>query len=267
MRNKQLLLFGLGAGIIALAVFIVGFIFFWPVNQNGYRDGYGNFHGGMMGDWGGSDGYGYGPGMMGGWDGSDNYGGYGPGGMMGGTGVSGMMGGYGYGPGGMMGAGSSPTDTTSAPISIDQAADAAKRYLDNNGNSGLKVKSVLEFTNGFYVQVIEQSGAGATELLVNRNSAAVASEPGPNLVWDTRNTSAATTDMPVKSADARNRAQKFIDLQLPGARAGEPATFYGYYTLPVEKDGRTLGMLSVNGYYDQVWWHSWLGAYLNAKTY
>jgi len=54
---------------------------------------------------------------------------------------------------------------------------------------------------------------------------------------------------------------------VPGSKAGEPDTFYGYYTIEFEKDGRTLGMLSVDGYYGQIWYHSWHGAYLSEKQF
>jgi len=82
-----------------------------------------------------------------------------------------------------------------------------------------------------------------------------------------QNRASTTTDMPLKKNDARDRAQKFLDKQLPGTKAGEPDTFFGYYTIEVEKDGKTLGMLSVDGYYGQIWYHSWHGAFLSTKQY
>jgi hypothetical protein len=253
MKNKPLLLWGLGAGIIALVAFIVGYAFFWPGNS--YENNYGMMSGSGFG------------------------------GMMSGSGFGGMMSGSGFG--GMM---SGPTDSSTSPLSINQALDAANRYLDDYGNSDLKVKEVMEFTNNYYVRVDEQSSsAGALELLVNRNSGTVTPEPGPNMMWNTKygaagscgsagsmmfggmmagryeNNTAATTDMPVKKNEARDRAQRFLDSQLAGARADDPDTFYGYYTIEIEKDGRILGMLSVDGYNGRVWWHSWHGAYLSGK--
>ncbi|MCF8020597.1 MAG: hypothetical protein K9L62_14525 [Vallitaleaceae bacterium] len=35
--------------------------------------------------------------------------------------------------------------------------------------------------------------------------------------------------------------------------------FYGYYTFHIEKDGKPTGMLSVNGYTGEVWYHDWHG--------
>jgi len=224
-------------------------------------------------------------------------------GMMGGYGGrAGMMdGGFGggmMGAGGMIGTFGGPIDTATAPLTIDQARDAANRYLDYWGNSDLKVREVLEFTNGFYARVEKQStGAGAFGVLIDRNTGVASPEPGPNMMWNTKNgvwgtnntagyggmmgggyggmmgglsgqtRSATTIDMPIKKEDARGRAQKFLDRQLPGTQAGDPDTFYGYYTLEVKKDGGTLGMLSVDGYYGQAWYHSRHGAYLNEKQF
>lgn len=223
--------------------------------------------------------------------------------MMGGYGGrAGMMdGGFGggmMGAGGMIGTFGGPIDTATAPLTIDQARDAANRYLDYWGNSDLKVREVLEFTNGFYARVEKQStGAGAFGVLIDRNTGVASPEPGPNMMWNTKNgvwgtnntagyggmmgggyggmmgglsgqtRSATTIDMPIKKEDARGRAQKFLDRQLPGTQAGDPDTFYGYYTLEVKKDGGTLGMLSVDGYYGQAWYHSRHGAYLNEKQF
>lgn len=82
-----------------------------------------------------------------------------------------------------------------------------------------------------------------------------------------RTRSQATTDMPVKKTDASARAQAFLDRQLPGAKTGEVHTFYGYYTIDVTKDGRNIGMLSVDGNYGKVWFHSWHGAFLSEKKF
>ena len=43
----------------------------------------------------------------------------------------------------------------------------------------------------------------------------------------------------------------------------KPDQFYGYYTIHILRDGKIYGMLSVNGYTGQVWFHSWHGQFLN----
>lgn len=277
MRNKALLAGGVAAGAIAILALILSLVVSeWDSGRSWWDRDYSDYGGyGMMS--------GYGMGSMMGGSMMGGYGGYGTGGMMGGYGMGSMMGG--------------PADVSTPPLTLDQAADAARRYVDYWNNSDLKAKEVLEFTNDFYALVIEQStGAGAFEIIIDRNTGVASPEMGPNMMWNTgygtwgsyddsgsqgygpggmmgggmmgrygRERAAATTDMPVKKDDARNRAQQFLDRQLPGGRAGEPDTFYGYYTIEIEKDGRILGMLSVNGYYGQVWYHTWHGAFLNEK--
>jgi hypothetical protein len=50
----------------------------------------------------------------------------------------------------------------------------------------------------------------------------------------------------------------------PGTAADEEAdAFYGYYTLHVLTDGKMTGVLSVNGYTGQVWYHTWHGAFVD----
>lgn len=164
MKDKPLLLGGLGAGVIALVVFIVGYGFVWSADddescRSQKRDGECGMRkdGGMMGD--------DGCGMMKMMEG-----------MMG---EDGMMSG---GMGGMMG---SPVDAATAPITIDAAADAARRYIADQGNTDLKLTKILEFTNGFYANVGEIStGTGAYELRIDRNSGAVSRTMGPGMMWN-----------------------------------------------------------------------------------
>jgi hypothetical protein len=41
--------------------------------------------------------------------------------------------------------------------------------------------------------------------------------------------------------------------------------FPGYYTVHILKSGKVTGMLSVNGYSGQVWYHTWHGAFIQMK--
>jgi hypothetical protein len=50
---------------------------------------------------------------------------------------------------------------------------------------------------------------------------------------------------------------------LPGKTADETADMFpGYYTLHVLEDGETVGMLSVNSYTGQVFFHHWHGDFI-----
>jgi len=61
-------------------------------------------------------------------------------------------------------------------------------------------------------------------------------------------------------------AQEWLDQYLPDTSAAQDAdAFYGYYTIHVFKDGQVYGMLSVNGYTGEVWFHTWHGYFVNMK--
>ncbi len=199
------------------------------------------------------------------------------GGMMGG---SGMMGGY--GPGGMMGGSSGNiSGNQAAPISLDQSVQAVQAYVDRIGNKDLIVDEVMEFQNNFYAVVKEKSsGFGAFELLVDRYSGNAFPEFGPGMMWNTKygmmaggmmgnrgnlSISGPSSLMPVTAEKARTEAQTWLNQYQPGSTTEDPDQFYGYYTVHTLKDGKITGMLSVNGYTGQVWYHAWHGAFIGVK--
>ncbi|MBI2909334.1 MAG: hypothetical protein HYX92_16945 [Chloroflexi bacterium] len=222
--------------------------------------GFGN-GGGMMGP-----GFGGGGGMMGGFGGMMGPG-YGSGG--------GMMGGY----GGMMGAGLSYG--TTEPLTIDAARAAVEAYLAALGNADLKVAEVMVFSNHAYAEVVEKStGTGALELLVDPVTLQVFPEFGPNMMWNTKYGhmagfggmmggmmggwwSQTPGPMTVSAGDAVTAAQRYLDAYFPGIQAESKADgFYGYYTIHTLKEGKTSGMLSVNGYTGFVFPHTWHGDFV-----
>ena len=164
-----------------------------------------------------------------------------------------------------------------ARLTLDQAAAAARQYLDAYGNPDLTLTEVMEFSDNFYAEVEEQStGIHAFELLVDRNTGAVSPEPGPNMMWNTRYGHMGgmmggwgreqTGPMFVSPDLARDIAQQWLDKYLPGTSAADEAdAFYGYYTIHVMKDDRVFGMLSVNGYSGDVWYHNWHGDFIGMK--
>ena len=63
-------------------------------------------------------------------------------------------------------------------------------------------------------------------------------------------------------------AQKFLDQYHPGTLADEHTDpFYGYYTICVLRDGEVMGMLSVNGYSSQVFFHNWHGEFIQMSDH
>jgi hypothetical protein len=201
-------------------------------------------------------------------------------------------------------ASSAPTTTPNGGVgSLDIARAAFERVVKGYGNPNLEVAEVMEFANNYYAEVMEKNtGIGAMELLLDRNTGRVYSEPGPNMMWNTkygmmsggrgyggmmgpngrgmmgpggrgmmggyssvppRNSQGNNpVKMPVSSDRAREIADAYLSRVSPGTRAEEPTRFYGYYTIDTEKKGKTTGMLSVNGYSGEVWYHSWHGPFI-----
>jgi hypothetical protein len=165
----------------------------------------------------------------------------------------------------------------SAPITFDQAVESARQYVAAYGNPDLALTEVMEFSDNFYAEVKEQStGIHAFELLIDRYTGAVYPELGPNMMWNTRYGHMGgmmggwgerqTGQISVTSVQARDTAQGWLDKFLPGTSAVQEAdTFYGYYTMHVRKEGQVYGMLSVNGYSGDVWYHNWHGDFYGMK--
>jgi hypothetical protein len=244
----------------------------------GWQGGWGP--GGMMGRGGMMGGWGYGNAITGttcyeAWQDAGQPGGWGPGGMMG---RGGMMGGWGPGPAGCPGAGGWGDPGAGAPLTMDQAAEAVEQYLAAYGSpdaQALALVEIMEFTGNFYAEVEEEStGMHAFELLVDRYTGAVYPEPGPNMMWNTKYGHMGSRwgrpdeAMTVTAEQAREDAQAWLDASMPGATAANEAeAFYGYYTLHVLQDDQVVGMLSVNGYTGQVWYHTWHGEFLGMAEY
>jgi hypothetical protein len=205
------------------------------------------------------------------------YAGWGPmGGMMG----SGMM-------GGMMG--DSNVNPTGQRIPIDQATQIAQTYLTSFANPDLGIDEIMEFQNNFYVIYYEKStGVRAFEMLIDPYTGRIFPEYGPNMMWNTKygmmngmggmggmmggsmmgnQRGTPTTNMPVTKDQAATIAENYLKTYLPGASTEEPDVFYGYYTIHITENGKIYGMLSVNGYSGQVWYHSWHGQFIQVKEF
>lgn len=224
----------------------------------------------------------YGRGMMGSWHGMGN----GPTGewRQNLTPTPGLTSTWPYGPGGWMGRGMREGWENNAvplqccrrqelqqgePITVDEAKQAAEQYLAAYNDPNLVIDELMTFSQNFYVQVKEkESELKAFELLVDPYTGLVHPEPGPNMMWNIKygpmaQWSQPETEMIVTPAQAREYAQKFLDANLPGVTVDEQVeTFPGYYTLHTLQEGQIEGMLSVNGYTGQVWYHIWHGDFL-----
>jgi len=168
----------------------------------------------------------------------------------------------------------SPYTYTGAPLNITTATTIARNYVASINNPDLAVKEIEEYTANFYVQVAEKStGIGAFELLVDKYTGSIYPEMGPNMMWNTKYGmmrggilggifGAPTATMPVNATAAKAYAQQFLNAYYPGTVAEEVFAFYGYYHVMVQLNGNDYGMLSVNGYTGQGWFHTWHGTFI-----
>jgi hypothetical protein len=170
--------------------------------------------------------------------------------------------------------GSAYSNNGPATITIDTAVTVAQRYLASLNNPDLAIDEVEEYTQNFYVLYYEKTtGIGAFEMLIDKYNGNIYSEMGPNMMWNTKYgmmsagmmgtyRTPPTAVMPITVDQAKASAQQFLNANLPGTTVGNVTTFYGYYHIDVLLSGNTYGMLSVNGYTGQVWYHNWHGNFV-----
>jgi hypothetical protein len=218
------------------------------------------------------------------------------GGMMGGYG--GMMNGGGMmgGPGSNSLYGVKPITVDQARSAVESYLAGLK-----NADLALHEIMIFD-NNAYAIVVEKSTGIGAFELLVDPVNLSVFPEYGPNMMWNLKygmmsgfggygmlgpgmmgggygygpggmmgtygpNSGAAapqiSADMPVTPEQAAKSAQGYLDWALPGVVTTDEITpFYGYYTLDIARDGSIVGMLSVNGYTSQVFFHTWHGDFI-----
>lgn len=187
-----------------------------------------------------------------------------------------------------------PQTSLSTPITLDQAKQIAQQYLASTGNQNLAIKEIMEFQNNFYIIYYERdTGIGAFETLIWKTTpnygmmgggmmgggwaaspGTITPEPGPNMMWNTKyspmnngmmgfyGNRAGSSTMMVSSDRASHLAQAYLDSNFSGAKVVGATEFYGHYTFDFTVNGKIAGMLSVNGYTGQVWYHSWHGAFI-----
>jgi len=189
--------------------------------------------------------------------------------------------GYSYRQGNMMGmmrgfrSGKQAVDLQN--ISFDGVKSAAEKYLSDIGLQNVKVMEIMEFSNNFYVETVEEdTGFGAMELLLDKTNGTIYPEHGPNRMWNLKygmhssySANQNENNMTIDEQKAIEIANSYLAKTGLDEFAGdEGQEFYGYYTIDtVNKDGRTVGMLSVNGFTGQVWYHTWHGSFIGMQEY
>jgi hypothetical protein len=182
-----------------------------------------------------------------------------------------------------------------APVTLDEAKATAQQYLASLGNPNLEIKEIMEFQYNFYIIYYEKdTGRGAFEMLIWKQAppegmmgggtgmrgmmggygavGVITPEPGPNMMWNTKYgymrsgmmgfSNQASTAETVSSDQATQLAQQYLDTNLSNAKVEMATHFYGYYTFDFTINEKTAGMLSVNAYTGQAWYHSWHGEFI-----
>jgi len=270
MNRRELAIIAVSvSALMAAASLTVYARIFAPYQYTGYSPNQGYGHGGMMGSY--PNYSNYGPGMMG----SSMMQGMGPG-MMGGTPMAHFQG-YGNYTQGMMSGmpmmrgmmGYYPGVPTA--LTHDSAVQIAESYLASISNSDLVIDEFEEYSHNFYVSIIEQStGRGAFEVIIDRYTGALQPET-QSIMWNAKYSmmrmmsgySRNAVEMEVTPEEAMRIAQDYLDVAFPGTKASEITTYYGYYTIMTTLNGEHYGMLSINGFTGEVWYHTWHGMFIS----
>ncbi len=170
-------------------------------------------------------------------------------------------------------------------LQMSDAITLAQNYLTALNNANLALDEVEEWEYNFYVVVEERSTSNkAFQLTIDKWTGAVMPEPGPNMMWNAKylgngmsmrsevfgSTSGTNSPMTVSASEAGQDANQFLAARFSGrnlAVVNPPDTYYGFYSFDVNDvaTGKKYGMLSVNGYTGQVWYHTWHGNFIQGQ--
>ena len=145
-------------------------------------------------------------------------------------------------------------------VRVETIAQARARATQAAASSGLRPGEVMQFTNNFYVELKDTSGAPTTEVLVDPATGAVSTEYGPAMMWNTANRTAT-----VSADQAVAIANRWLQANAAGQKAATPEAYPGYYTIDTSSGGKKVGMLSVNATTGAVWYHGWHGQFVAAE--
>ncbi len=157
-------------------------------------------------------------------------------------------------------------------VDISKALALVSDYLAGFYHKNLKIDEIMEFEFNLYALVEEtDTGRGAFELLVDPFGGIVRPEFGPNMMWNTKYRIMGTRSGSVRpNVIGADEAKTIAGEYLTRVRGDGPFEFsvnefYGYYTLDFKKNGMILGMVSVNAFTGQAWYHTWHGGFLREE--
>ncbi len=161
------------------------------------------------------------------------------------------------------------TGVTSREGVVHNLTEASRAAQSFANRWGLHVGEIMRFTNGYYAQLLDAHGKGATEVLINPSSGLVQPEFGPAMMWNTAYGMMAAGTRPgtpeIGPGQAVRNADRWLSEHHTGLHAAGPDQFPGYYTLHTLRDDHLVGMLSVNASTGAVWYHTWHGRFLHMQ--
>ena len=167
--------------------------------------------------------------------------------------------------------------TSLESYSFKEVKEKTENYLKENNLEDLQIAEIMEFSNNFYMEIVEKdTNTGAMELLLDKNIGNIFPEYGPNMMWNTKyginmhmRTNQTYADMAIDEEEAIQLAEKYLNKRNTGEFIGEEADmYYGYYTIhTITEEGDIAGMLSVNGFTGKVWYHNWHGVFVDMEEY
>jgi len=196
----------------------------------------------------------------------------GPNGMMGYGGMMGPNGIMGYG-GRMRGYGQGVNRNIDYSLSAlgmteEDVKDLAVELVDRQFVTEYQVSDIFIFNDSpYYISVVEKdSDQGVFELLFDPYRKVIYPEYGPNMMWNTEHGmsymmgwSAPVKENMMSRQEVLQIAKEFAQLN-DFMVEDEGHQFPGYYTFhTADSSDNTTGMLSVNSYTGQVWYHNWHG--------
>ncbi len=166
---------------------------------------------------------------------------------------------------------------SSSSLPAQDVVSEVQRYLDSLDNSDLTLVRLREFTWAYQAEVVERStGLHAFDLMVSKPTARVSPKAGPNLFWNTRYGSMIASigggygmvgrllhvepasELAMGTDKARSIAEAALNEIGSGLALDEDmATFYGFDSFYVLREGELVGELDVNSYSGQVWYEEW----------
>jgi hypothetical protein len=184
-----------------------------------------------------------------------------------------------------------------SPQELSALHDQLQTWLVDHRFAGFSVAEVMAFTKNDYAAVSDKQGKPAFELLTWPTLGWVMEEPA-SMMWNTSygmfgklGASSGGIFGPMGmmgsgmmggagywygdgagKVSSVAQAAKVANSWLAEFRAGEKAemdgrTFPGYFTLDTVRNGKTVGMLSVNASTGAVWYHGWHGMFLAERSF